>query len=182
MRYRCKICGTPGEGKTFPVSCPACGSSEFEKRPFDAKCPKCGQGYFKEDNPVICAACGNRLKAPPVVPKPKLNRPTFSPPPGKRTVSPPKPAPPPRRPVTAPSPKSPTVRHAPRRGGSSAGAVLSILKFIGLIPLCLFASAIGCLIVYIVVVQLWDVWCFIGRHWIISLFVFFFILGSIKES
>ena len=179
MRYRCKICGTPGEGKTFPVSCPACGSSEFEKRPFDAKCPKCGQGFFKEDNPIICAACGNRLKAPPVVPKPKLNRPTVSPLPGKRTVSPPKPVPTPRRrPVTTPSPKSPTVRHAPHSGGSGDGAVLNVLKFIGWLVLCFVAGYIG----YHVIMMLWDVLCFIGRHWIISLIVFFFIVGSMDKS
>ena len=179
MRYRCKICGTPGEGKTFPVSCPACGASGFEKRQFDAKCPKCGQGYFKEDNPVICTVCGKRL----VDPKPEINRPAISPPPRKRTVSPPKPVPPPRRrPVPTPPPRPPTVRHSPHSGGSSIGAVLSILKFIVLIPLCLVASVIACFVIYIVVVQLWDVLCFIGRHWIISLIVFFFIVGCMDKS
>ena len=183
MRYRCKVCGTPGEGETFPISCQVCGSSKFEKILFDAQCPLCGYGYFDEDCPAICVACGNPLKTPAVVPKPKFNRPTVSASPGKRTVSPPKPVPPPRRrPFSMPSPRSPTVRHAPHGGGSSVGAVLSILKFIGLIPLCLVVSVIGCLVVYIVVVQLWDVLCFIGRHWIISLLVYFFILGSINKS
>ena len=165
MRYRCKICGTPGEGKTFPVSCPACGSSEFEKRPFDAKCPKCGQGYFKEDNPVRCAVCGNHLKAPPVAPKPKLTRPTVSTSPRKRTARAPKPVPPPR-----PTPV--------RSGGSGDGAVLNVLQFIGWSILVLVACYLG----YHGIKILWDMLCFIGRHWIIALVVFFIIVGSTDKS
>lgn len=171
MKYRCKTCGTEGEGESIPGSCPACGSDELEAKRFDRKCPRCGSGYFEADDPEFCKACGNSLRPKPSVPKFKSPvSPAATARHRKRNAKPPSPRP-------APSP-TPFAGGGSPHGKSDGGAVWTFFKVLG----CIVGVAAVACAGYYAVMAAWAVLCFIGDHLILSLIVFFFIVGSLGKS
>lgn len=162
MKYRCKTCGTEGEGDSLPACCAACGSDELEANPFDARCAKCGQGYFESDKPTFCPACGNRLSGP--VPSPKVRRARQPKPPSARTSTPP-----PVGASTSATGSSGVRRRARRRTASpvasstlstSSDSDYSWLKTLAwILGIGLVLAIVGWLAVFII------------QHWVITLIV-----------